>query len=91
MHLFVSSRIILIIFIRTTIATTKEYPNAYSHNDSYSKIFNDHEIAVHNGKPIMKASDMWTDRNRTEFGDVLLFQNTIMSVKPLTRKRAREE
>ena len=35
---------------------------------------------------------MWSDYNRTKNGDVLLFQNTIISVKPvtLTRKRARE-
>ena len=66
----------------------------YSFRNTYSTIFNDHEIAVHNGKPIMKAGDMWSDYNRTKNGDVLLFQNTIISVdvKPvtLTRKRARE-
>ena len=77
-------------FIRTTIVTTKEYPNAYKHYDSYSKIFNNHEIAVHNGKAIMEVGDMWTDYNRTECGDVLLLQNTILSAKPY-RKRAREE
>ena len=77
-------------FIRTTIVTTREYSSAYKAFDEYYKIFNNHEIAVHNGKAIMEVGDVWTDQNRTESGDALLFQNTIISVKPY-RKRAREE
>ena len=77
--------------IRTTIATTKEYPHAYKYHDTYTSVFNQNQIAVHNGKPIMAPSDPFTSYIRTNEGNVMLFQNTIISVKPVTLKRAREE
>ena len=53
--------------------------------------FNNNQIAVHDGKPIMAASETFTSYSRTNGGNVMLFQNTIISVKPATLKRAREE
>ena len=50
-----------------------------------------YQIAVHDGKPIMAASETFTSYSRTNEGNVMLFQNTIISVKPATLKRAREE
>ena len=72
------------------IATSKEYTDAYGYHDTYQKVFNDNQIAVHNGKPIMKPTDTWSTGSRTDDGNVLLLQNTILSVTPYTRKRARE-
>jgi hypothetical protein len=80
-------------FVCTMIATSKECPD-HSWPDTYQKIFNENQIAVHNGKPKMKPTDSWSTRSRTSHGtndgNVLLFQNTILSVTPYTRKRARE-
>ena len=79
-------------FIHTMIATTKEHPHAFKYHDTYTSVFNNNQIAVHNGKPIMAPSDTFTNYSRTNGGNVMLFQNTIISVKSIRiRKRAREE
>lgn len=77
-------------YVRMMIVTSKEYRDNDNDHDSYSKVFNAKEIAVHNGVPIMKPGSTWSAHNRTEDGNYLLFQNTIISVTPFTRKRTRE-
>ena len=78
-------------FIHTMIATTKEYSYPFKYHDTYTSVFNNNQIAVHDGKPIMAPSETFTNYSRTNEGNVMLFQNTIISVKPATLKRAREE
>ena len=84
-------------FIHTMIATTKEYSYPFKYHDTYTSVFNNNQIAVHDGKPIMAPSETFskgfTSYSRTNGGNVMLFQNTIISVKPvtLTNKRARED
>ena len=79
-------------FIRTMIATPKEQPHAFKSYDTYTSVFDKNQIAVHIGKPIMVPFDTFKGYSRTNGGNVMLFLNTIISVKSIRiRKRAREE
>ena len=64
------------------IATPKEQPHAFKSYDTYTSVFDNNQIAVHIGKPIMVPFDTFKSHSRTNGGNMMLFLNTIISVKP---------